>query len=382
MTSNRKRRTAIVSAALVAAAGVVCASGGGLADDLTPALSSPLHHDAFAAAAGLAPAKAAKDRRPNLWRIVFANDVFFGSDNQFTNGFTVEIHSPFFDNLDDVRGGPAWGKRIARGVLPQREGLRYRKGFVVGQNMQTPTDITNPNIILDDVPYLGMLAVASSWIALDDMHFTGFELLFGLVGEDSGAEEVQKAIHALIDSDDPQGWEFQLDTEPVVQFIWMKKRKLWNLDHFDGAVTADVKAGNFIAGAEGGLEMRFGTRLPTGFVYIPDVFGSNINYAADVLDEIGRFSVVGSVTLRAKAVGYSMARDGNVLVDGNEWTDNNTIEPANYIGQAILGLTLARPRWALRFSLWFTTDTIDPASIGRKEDPESNFGVISFEWRR
>ena len=136
--------------------------------------------------------KLPKRERPT-WRFEFANDIFFGSDNQFTNGFTVQEFSTISENLDDLAGTWAWGKRIARGILPSKDGLFYRKGITFGQNMQTPEDIRDPNIILDDVPYLGLLASGTSWIAFDDKRFTGYGITVGIVGEYSFAEQVQSA---------------------------------------------------------------------------------------------------------------------------------------------------------------------------------------------
>ena len=50
-----------------------------------------------------------KAERPT-WRVEWANDATFDSDNVFTNGFSVQKFSTRSDSLDDVRGAPAWGK--------------------------------------------------------------------------------------------------------------------------------------------------------------------------------------------------------------------------------------------------------------------------------
>ena len=85
------------------------------------------------------------------WRLEMGNDFIFDSDNAFTNGTNVQKHSAIFENIDDLpgRGG------LTRGLLPERDGLLYRSGWAFGQNMVTPDDLLDPNIILDDVPYLG-----------------------------------------------------------------------------------------------------------------------------------------------------------------------------------------------------------------------------------
>jgi len=116
------------------------------------------------------------------WRWEMGYDVFFDSDNAFTNGFNLQKHSAIFEDIDDLRGLGG----LTRGLLPERDGLLYRSGWKVGQNMVTPDDLSDPNIILDDLPYLGLLAWSGSGIAFNDREFTGFEILFGVVGEYSG----------------------------------------------------------------------------------------------------------------------------------------------------------------------------------------------------
>jgi len=85
--------------------------------------------------------------RAPTWRFVQGNDVLFDSDNAFTNGTNVQKHSAIFENIDDLpgRGG------LTSGLLPERDGLLYRSGWAFGQNMVTPDDLPDPNIILDDV---------------------------------------------------------------------------------------------------------------------------------------------------------------------------------------------------------------------------------------
>ena len=116
-------------------------------------------------------------REQPTWRVEFANDVMFGSDNQFTNGFTVQKHSTLAADLDSTVGVWTFGKWFAKRLLPDQQGLQYRKALVVGQSMTTPSDIEDPNIQLNDTPYFGLLAATGSWIAVDDTRFTGFGVI-------------------------------------------------------------------------------------------------------------------------------------------------------------------------------------------------------------
>jgi lipid A 3-O-deacylase len=314
----------------------------------------------------------------NRWRFEFANDVLFGSDNQFTNGFTIQRHSRLFDRKEDIRGFP-FGKWLAKRILPDRESLYYRNGFTIGQNMQTPDDIDDPDIILNDVPYVGMLGAGNTWIAFDDQRFSGFEVLFGVVGEYSFAEELQSGVHEIIGSDEPMGWDHQLDDEPILNFYYMWKRKMWNKPAFDGAFSLDLGAGNFFSGGTAMLEMRFGKK-PKGFSYLPNPLGVALHYDATLPDS-RRTIVYGSIAIRATGIGLIMLRDGNTFVDDNEWTENNVIDPKDVVGAVVAGFHYVRPKWGLHLNWWLSGDTVDDATLPVDQDAAQDFSTFVIEWK-
>lgn len=319
-------------------------------------------------------------REQPTWRFEIGNDFLFDSDNQFSNGFTFQKHSTVSGDLDDLVGVRVFGRRLAGALLPQDSGLVYRKSLIFGQNMATPDDIADPDIILDDVPYLGMLALESSWIAFNDSRFTGFATTIGLVGEYAFAEEVQSGIHSMIGSEDPQGWDHQLDSEPILNVYYMKKHKLWNKPSFDGAFNFDLAVGNFLTGIDAGIEMRFG-RKPGGFTYMPDPIGRGMAYDATLPRQDGQTEIYGTLAIRAWAWAVFMPLEGNTFVDDNEWTENNTIEPENVIGQVIFGFHYVRPKWGLHATWTFATDNVDEDSLTPGAEVENNFGTMMFEWR-
>jgi hypothetical protein len=320
-----------------------------------------------------------KRERPT-WRFEFANDALSDSDNQFTNGLTIQKHSMVSADLNELQGVRAFGKGLARRLLPQDSDLVYRKAMIIGQKFFTPNDLENPNIILDDTPYIGMLAAESSWIAFNDTRFTGFAATIGVAGEYSFAEEVQKGIHSLIDATEPQGWDHQLDNELIINFHYMKKRKLWNKPTFDGAFNFDLSVGNFLTGIDAGIEMRFG-RKPGGFSYVPDPIGRRMAYDATLPRQDGQTELYGTLAVRAWAWAVFMPLEGNTFVSGNEWTDNNTIEPKNLVGQAIVGIHYVRLMWGVHAIWTFATENVDEDSLAPGIDVENNFGTIMFERR-
>jgi lipid A 3-O-deacylase len=314
------------------------------------------------------------------WRVEFANDFMFASDNQFTNGFTVQKHSTTAADLDSVEGVWTYGKWFAKRLLPDSQGLQYRKALIVGQSMATPSDLEDPNIRLDDTPYFGLLAATGSWIAFDDTRFTGFGVMAGITGKYSLAEQVQNVIHSIIDSTDPQGWDHQLDTEPVLNLYFSKKRKIWNTSKFDGAASVDLAAGNFLTSISAGLETRIGLK-PDGFAYIYDPMGLALPYDASLPKSGQRSEFYVSLVARARAWALFMPLDGNILVSGNEWTENNTIDPEHLVGQGIVGIHYVRPSWGAHINWTFNTDSVDTSTVAPDEEFQGNYGSATFEWR-
>ena len=314
------------------------------------------------------------------WRFEIANDFMFDSDNQFTNGFSFQKHSTIGTTIDELEGAAVFGKSLARRILPNRNGLYYRKSLRVGQNMATPDDLEDPNIILDDVAYHGMLGFESSWIAFNDDEFSGFAATLGLIGEYSGAEAVQKAVHSLIDVTDPEGWDNQLDHEPVINAYFMRKHKFWNRPSFDAAWNLDLAVGNYHTGVDAGIEMRFG-RKPGGFAYSPDPLGRGMAFDATLPRQDGRSEYYFTLAARAWAWAVFAPLEGNILVSGNEWTDNNTIDPENVVGQVTAGFHFVWQSWGVHMTWTLATDNIDEQSLPAGVTVDNNFGFLMFEWR-
>jgi hypothetical protein len=314
------------------------------------------------------------------WRFEFANDAFVDSDSQFTNGISFQKHSSVSGSLDDLQGVRAFGKRLARKLLPREGDLFYRKALSVGQTMGTPTAKDDPNIILDDTPYMGFLGASSSWIGFNNTQFTGFAITAGIVGEYALAEYVQKGVHALTGATDPQGWEHQLDNEPVLNLYFSKKRKFWNTPGFDATLSGDVAVGNFMTSVSSGIEMRIG-RKPGGFAYVSDPLGGGPIYDATLPRRDDRADLYMTLVARAWAWATYMPLAGNTFVDGNEWTENNTIEPEHVIAQGIVGIHYVRPSWGMHITWTINSDTVDPDSLAPDADDNDDFGAVTFEWR-
>lgn len=326
---------------------------------------------------GLAGAGIA-DAEP-LWRTGWANDEFLGSDNQFTNGVFLQKNSGLAASLEQTGGTPAFGKSLASWLLPAREDLHYRETWTIAQNMQTPDDIDRRDVILTDVPYVGMLGWANSFIAFNDDELTGFQTLLGWVGDWTQADKTQKATHAITGANSPEGWKNQLENEPLVNLYAMHKQKFYRNGWMDAAWNVDAALGNFFTLGQAALEFRFGNR-PAGFAPAPTPTGRNMDYDARI-QAPGRNYLYASAIVRATGLAFALPRHGNLLRDDNFWTENEQIDAKNLLGQLVLGLHYERDRWGLHFTLNLATDAVEPENGRGLEDPSNNFGILMAEWK-
>lgn len=330
----------------------------------------------------ISAAMAQTDDSRTTWRVMWANDAFFGSDNQFSNGFGAAAHSGIATSLDATRGTPAFGKVLARWFLPSRSDLLYREGWTVGHNLQTPDDIKERDLILTDVPYVSMIGWTNSHIAFNNRELTGFQTLVGWVGDITLGEEIQSTAHKVSNANDPKGWDNQLANEPLFNVYYMKKRKVFENGWMDAAVNLDGAAGNMFTYAQTALELRFGDR-PGGFAYQINTIGHNLDFDGRIHGADPHHLYVSAI-LRGTAMLHALPRDGNLLRDDDDWTDRNELDAEEFIGQLGLGLHFERRNFGMHATFFLGSSAIENrrSSLGeRVSDPSNNFASVVFEWK-
>ncbi len=329
---------------------------------------------------------ASATERPNsvesaTWRFEYDNDVFFNKDNKISSGWSLQKQSAVassWETLDDVPSFVRrWGKQLP---TLTKEGLVYRSGIAIGQVIQTPDDLSDHDLIKDDVPYAGALTVQATWYAFNDDEFRGFEITVGVAGPLSLAEQTQKNIHKLIGSPDPKGWDHQLKTEPLINLNYMRKKKIMRVGNaagisFDTAINGNVGLGNLFTQASMALEMRFGQNMPRGFVYVPDPIGLSMHYKATLKPaNPHKSSFYASLVLRGSAFAH------NLFLDGNSFRNSHSVDKEPLVGMVIAGLHYEQKNWGIHASLMESSDDVDAHKYPTAEGRE-RLGTVDIEWR-
>jgi len=165
----------------------------------------------------------------NSWDFAFflEDDWFFGhTDRYYTNGPRLSWTSPDIAECRTDSWVPRWcNSLVERSPFTKEPGLRRSVSLSLGQNMYIPEDKRQTDLIRDDRPYAGVTYGAVGLHAKNSRHMESLELAFGIVGPHSYAGDMQEEVHELIDSAVPNGWNNQLEDEPIVNIFYERTRK-------------------------------------------------------------------------------------------------------------------------------------------------------------
>ena len=281
--------------------------------------------------AAMAPAWAAAPGE-RAFSVVFENDLFYKTDHDYTNG--VE-----FSYTTAPDGTPDWADQTAH-LLPffsDSEGT-VRTRFALGQAMFTPNDITLANPPLSDRPYAGFLFGAVGVTGESEGYFDQVQMMLGITGPASLAEESQKFIHAIVHARKPTGWHYQLRNEPgvVIQYertlTTIHRAPVLGLEldvepHFGGAI------GNVWDYINAGVMARIGFNIPEDYGPMriePSMPGSDY-FEPQPEKDFGAYLFAG---IEGRAVGR------NLFLDGNSFEASRSVFKLNMVGDLVTGAAI------------------------------------------
>jgi len=297
----------------------------------------------------------------NPWthNFYFENDLFTGTDSDYTNGMKYSVTSPdlapdaplkfsskiprlaldFFHRIPLIKNAPAE--------------TVHKLELAIGQNIYTPKDTDRFDLILDDRPYAGYSYLSTayhrksisdkSWSQMDSL-----EVQFGMVGPSSLGEQAQKFVHRVRALNRPNGWDNQLKDEPGLTLAFERK---WlyhptNRERFcvDAILHAGATLGNIMTYANAGLEIRAGWNIPKTFsVSLIRPAGSNWT------TNIAGFSLY----LFAAANGRAVLRD--IFLDGNSFRSSHSVDKEPLVADLSGGITGKIDRFSLSLAVTHRT---------------------------
>lgn len=307
--------------------------------------------------------------------VYYENDTFANTDEQYTAALKVTwISKDLRENSNGLPGWGAWLVDITPGI--NRRNYIHNLAVSLGQNIYTPEDIKAEELIEDDRPYAGWTYLSLGLHNKNYRVLNSLDLTLGIVGPSSLAEESQKTIHDLIDSDDPRGWDNQLEDEPGLMLSWqrywrMVRTPLGNSFATDMIPHAGITLGNVFTYANTGFEARIGYNLPVDFG--TSLIGSVGGTEAPISMGDPRMNTKSfGVTFFAGVDGRAIAQ--NIFLDGNTFTDSHSVDKKNFVADLYAGFSLTCSRFKLTYTHVMRTEEFEG------QDGNHYFGSVSLGW--
>ena len=240
------------------------------------------------------------------------NDFFVGHDMHFTSASSliwVKNNSmqknPYSDTLASL---------LEKISIPLDTTKHHNAGINLEQMIVTPENTRLKTPQYNDFPYAGYLSLSTFLLEWNQSSFTEYNIEFGVIGKDSGAEFIQNNFHKIIGNEQPRGWNTQINTHISINLLYQRGVKSWQGTFFNSA-KADwfnhygVSMGTFDVSAFGGTTIRIGHNYIQNFnTHYPYLKGeANLLHTNDLTHGFG-WSV--STGLETKALLYSAILDG------------------------------------------------------------------------
>src|SRR5688572_10405212 len=298
------------------------------------------------------------------------NDLFTGTDRDYTSGVQVGSTSATVESFDDARLAPSlrWANDKLRWLQP--------KGFdennvtwTIGQRMYTPEDWSRSEPDPLDRPYAGLLFASLTYNGRDAHSMRSTSLDVGLVGPSALAEQTQRVVHKAVGADKFLGWDHQLSNEPVFRVLHERFRR-WDIKptrrfgdfttHFGGSV------GNLTTFANAGAELRFGRSLPDNFGTATTLSYGQNTPPARWGGSPSRLSIHGFMAVDARAVLH------DITLDGNTWRDSASVDRKSLAAELAIGVAVDWRQWQATLGATYRTKEYET------QDREASFGTLTF----
>jgi lipid A 3-O-deacylase len=276
-----------------------------------------------------------------------------GTDWNYTQGTRMNLFG-----APDALPAPA---RWVADRLPgfEASGAQRQFGLSIGQEIYTPRAILTRKPVHGDRPYAGWLYASSILSRRDARRMRSLELQIGTTGPASHAEDVQRWWHRQFGIRAPQGWQYQLRSEPGIVLSYQERLRPWGYQrHADFVPHAGATLGNVHTEANAGGTVRLG--LP-----LPDDFGPWRN--APTKPTRHGFHLFLFARAEVRAVAH------NLFLDGNTFGTSLHVTRIPVVGEAQIG---AAGRWhSLGFRYTFSHTTPE----FRERPSKQEYGSFAIE---
>jgi hypothetical protein len=316
----------------------------------------------------------ADDAAPTkAFSIYWENDVFTGTDRDYSNGLKLSWSKPYTEIQSADRS--IGDRLIAR--LPGVNDVDSNRStsFSIGQSIFTPKDTKSSELILDDRPYAGFSYIGVGVYSDMGLRRDVWELNVGVIGPLSLAEQTQNITHDIIKTGRAAGWEHQIANELGIAAVYETKWRLWQAQTLNGFGVELIphlggSLGNIAIFANTGAELRFGWYLPNNFGTCPIRPGCDVGNVSDPLGNQpgNRIGTHFFIAVDGRAVLH------NIFLDGNTFKDSHSVEKEPFVADLMGGIALNIRNFHLSYAYILRSKEF------KSQDSNHGFGAIRLTY--
>jgi len=207
--------------------------------------------------------------------------------------------------------------------------------------MYTPRNTSARRLLRNDRPYAGWLYAGAMFANVERLQdgpqgdsMNSWELDVGVIGPSSRAEQLQRALHAFGGSNEPKGWENQLNDEVGIVLSYnYRKRLLAGLTatghEWDAIGGLGIDLGNVRTLGSASAMLRFGHDLPRDF---------GVNTIHRTATEVGPVEGRDGFRWYVYLGGEARAVAQNIFLDGNTFRSSHSVDRNPFVGEAQAGI--------------------------------------------
>lgn len=308
------------------------------------------------------------------YQLTFENDavsLINKSDDGYSNGIKYAWGRVGYQDFDSLNL-PSWIAYLSDWTyINQGDSKNYSIAYGVSQGMFTPDDLEESELIEDDRPYAGTLLWHAKIRSYGNNRANSLGLVLGVAGPASLAEQSQTIIHKAIDATTPEGWDNQINNEPVFRVEGEHIERFYdykfsnNLE-FDTSSYSELGVGNLRSDIGTGLTIRLGNMLEQTY--------SSINPNSS--------GILTSITNRSKGrfywqlftSAYASYVFNDITLNGNTFSDSHSVDLVNEQILVSFGASALYNNWGAVFSIHRGNEQFEG------QDNVSKFGSITISY--
>lgn len=230
------------------------------------------------------------------FRFHYDNDYFTKSDEYYSQGIGLELVTPVLKKFPVSK------------LLWQPLKVEAQFGILLNSFGYTPTTISKDEILYGDRPFSASINLKTFSSQSDPVHHQQLTTAFtiGVIGPLALGKEMQTGIHRALNNKIPQGWQYQVQNDIVINYQLNYEKQLLAIPNtFSLNSTSEIRIGTL------------NTKLNTGLSFMTGWFN---NRYTSVSDSKRKFEIYVFGQGRVNLVGYDASLQGGFFNKNSPYT--------------------------------------------------------------